>query len=284
VKWRLALLTALCSFSAMAQITLADERGRNVTLARPAQRIVSLLPSLTETVCALGACAKLVGTDRYSNWPAQVQSLPKLGGLEDTQIEAIAALKPDLVLAAVSSRAVERLQGLGLTVLALEPQNWAGTQRVIHTIAAALGDAAAAPALIAHINTRISAAAARVPAAMRARKVYFEVGAPYAAGEASFVGELLTRLQMRNVVPAALGAFPQLNPEFVLRAQPDILMASQNNINEMTARAGWQAMRAVQQQQHCGFAPAVYDALVRPGPRLGEAAEAIAECLAKMQP
>jgi iron complex transport system substrate-binding protein len=252
--------------------------------AKPVQRIVSLLPSLTETVCALGACARLVGTDRHSNWPASVLALPKLGGLEDTQIEAIVALKPDLVLAAVSSRAVERLQGLGLTVLTLEPQNWAGTQNTIRSVAMALGDAAAGEALIARINTDIDAAAARVPKAMHGRKVYFEVGAPYAAGEASFVGELLTRLHLGHAVPAKLGAFPQLNPEYVIRTQPDVLMASQNNLAQMVSRPGWSALRALQRQQTCGFEPAEYDALVRPGPRLGDAAQAIANCLMKMQP
>ena len=76
-----------------------------LAVAAPPQRIVSLVPGLTESVCALGACARLVGTDRYSNWPASVAALPKLGGLDDAQVERIAALKPDLVLIAPSARA-----------------------------------------------------------------------------------------------------------------------------------------------------------------------------------
>jgi iron complex transport system substrate-binding protein len=279
-----ALVITLWVAAAQAQTTLVDDRGRSVSMTRPVQRIVSLLPSLTETVCALQACAKLVGTDRYSNWPQAVQKLPKLGGLEDTQIERIVALKPDLVLAAVSSRAVDRLEALGLSVLALEPQNWAGTQRGIQTIASALGDAAAGTALVARIEARVDRAAQRVPQRLQGRAVYFEVGAPYAAGEASFVGELLVRLHLRNVVPASLGAFPQLNPEFVLRAQPGLLMASRNNLAQMSSRPGWHGLTALKQQQTCGFDAVAYDALVRPGPRLGEAAEAIADCLAKIAP
>jgi len=95
---------------AQGQTTVTDDRGRSLTLPRPPLRVVSLLPSLTETVCALQACARLVGIDRHSDWPAAVRNLPRLGGLEDTQIERIVALKPDLVLAAVSSRAVDRLE------------------------------------------------------------------------------------------------------------------------------------------------------------------------------
>ena len=97
VRGALVLAAVLWAATAAAQVTVTDDRGHRITLARPAQRIVSLLPSLTETVCALQACARLVGVDRFSNWPAQVQRLPQLGALEDTQIERLVALKPDRV-------------------------------------------------------------------------------------------------------------------------------------------------------------------------------------------
>ena len=257
-----------------------DDRGNALRLARPAQRIVSLLPSLTETVCELGACNRLVGTDRHSNWPPSVRALPKLGGLEDAQVERIVALKPDLVLIAVSARAIDRLRSLGLPVLALEPRNSVDTQRVIRTVAQALGVPQAGDMLLARLHARIAAAAARVPATWRGRKVYFEVASsPYAAGEASFVGELLTQMGLGNVVPAAMGPFPQLNPEYVLRAQPALLMATQGGIAEMPARPGWRGLAALQKKHVCAFAPAAWDTLVRPGPRLADGAEAMADCL-----
>ena len=109
-----AQVRAELSVQLSAQVTVHDDRGAALTLAQPPQRIVSLLPSLTETVCELGACSRLVGTDRHSNWPASVRALPRLGGLEDAQIERIVALKPDLVLLAVSARAADRLRALGL--------------------------------------------------------------------------------------------------------------------------------------------------------------------------
>jgi iron complex transport system substrate-binding protein len=264
-----------------AAIDIVDDRGRQVRLAAPAQRVVSLLPSLTETVCALGACNRLVGVDRYSNWPASVQLLPQLGGLEDTQIERLVALKPDLVLAVTAARAIDRLEALGITVLALEPQSLADTQRVLDKVAQALGDRAAGLAAWQRIDARIAAAAARVPPALRGRKVYFEVAsAPYAAGAASFVGQTLGRLGVGNVVPASQGAFPKLNPEFVVRAQPDIVMASVRALAEMPSRPGWAALKALQTRMTCGFAAERWDPLVRPGPRLAEAAEILADCLA----
>lgn len=278
MKWFLCLWMLCC---AAAQATsLVDDRGRTVALPDAPQRVISLLPSLTETVCALQACSRLVGTDRYSNWPASVLALPKLGGLQDTQIERIVALKPDLVLVPGSSRVIDRLESLGLRVVVLEPKTLQDTERVIQRVALALGDAPAGPALWQRMQARIAAAAARVPARMRGQKVYFEVASsPYAAGEMSFVGETLAQLGMGNIVPAALGPFPKLNPEFIVRAQPDIIMATARAVAEMPARPGWGGLRALQDKRHCGFASEPWDTLVRPGPRLAEAAELLADCL-----
>jgi iron complex transport system substrate-binding protein len=264
-----------------APIAVVDDRGRSVELPAAPQRVISLLPSLTETVCALQACGRLVGTDRFSNFPASVRALPKLGGLEDTQIERIVALRPDLVLAAGSSRAIDRLEALGLRVVTLEPKSLQDTERVIQRVALALGDAAAGPALWQAMQQRIDAAAARVPASLRGQKVYFEVAsAPYAAGESSFIGETLARLGMGNAVPASLGPFPKLNPEFVVRAQPDIVIATTRAVAEMPARPGWSTLRALRDRRQCGFASEPWDTLVRPGPRLADAAELLADCLA----
>jgi iron complex transport system substrate-binding protein len=271
--------------AAEGPITLRDDGGHTLQLARPAQRIVTLLPSLTETVCALDACTRLVGTDRHSDSPAAVRSLPKLGGLEDTQIERIVALKPDLVLVARSTRALPRLRGLGLPVLALEPQNAADTARVIGTVAAALGRDEAGRVLQQQLQQRLQAAAARLPAGWRGQALYVEVAStPFAAGEASFIGETLRALGLANIVPAAMGPFPQLNPEFVLRAQPAAVVATRNAVAEMPRRPGWAALAALAQGRVCGFGPEPWNALVRPGPRAAEAAEALVDCLAALPP
>ena len=283
LRWWMAGLAAVLALPAVAGITVTDDRGQALTLARPAQRIVSLLPSLTEGICALDACDRLVGVDRFSNWPAQVKQLPQLGGLEDTTIERLVRLKPDLVVAASSARALGRLQALGIAVLALEPKSLADTRRVLEVLAQALGKPGEGERLWTRIDQGVNSAAARVPAALRGQTVYFEVAsAPYAAGASSFVGEVLTRLQMQNVVPAALGPFPKLNPEFVLRAQPAIVMAQDRAVAEMPARPGWSGLRALQAGRSCGFAEARYEMVVRPGPRLAEAAGLIADCLVRL--
>lgn len=279
-RWWLVLWLALAVGFARAEVSVRDDRGATVKLAAPPQRIVTLLPSLTETVCALGFCERLVGTDRYSNWPASVPALPKLGGMDDTQVERLVALRPDVVLAARSTRAVERLESLGLTVVVLEPRSQAEARRTVATIATLMGRPEQGAVLWARIDQQVQRAAARVPAALRGRKVYFEVdSAPYAAGSTSFLGELLTQLGLGNIVPPALGPFPKLNPEFIVQAQPDLVMAVDRNLRDMPRRPGWSTLKALQTGRICAFDATRYEMLVRPGPRLGEAAELVADCL-----
>ena len=212
-------------------VTVLDDRQQKVQIAQAPQRIVSLLPSLTETVCALKQCHKLVGLDRYSNWPESVRPLPRMGGGLDPSIEAVLAQRPDLVLMATSARGAERFQALGLTVLVLEPRTHADVQRVLHTVAQVLGvPKAQSDAVWRQIDAGVMAAAQSLPPQAKGQKIYVEVSpAPYGASESSFIGETLARLGMRNILPASLGPFPKINPEFVVRAQPDVIMAGDSS-------------------------------------------------------
>lgn len=274
--WFCLLLTLWLPVQAL-QIT--DERGIKVTLAAPPQRIVSLLPSLTETVCALDACARLVGVDRYSNYPAQVRTLPQVGGGLDPNIEAIVALKPDLVLMSMSSRAAERLEALGLKVAALDTKTHADVRRVLEKVGTLLG-VGDAQRVWRTIDAGVAAAAQSLSPKARNTRVYFEVSrGPYAAGETSFIGETLTRLGVKNVVPASLGPFPKLNPEYVVRANPDVIMIGNRSMQAMVPYPGWQSIKAVREQRICVFPNDDAETIVRPGPRMAEAARLMARCL-----
>lgn len=276
---------AAAAATAQAQVQLRDDRGRDVTLPAPPARIVSLVPSLTESVCALQACDRLVGTDRASNWPESVRALPKLGGLEDLAIERLVKLAPDVVLAAKSQRLVERLEALGVTVVVLEAQSHTDVQRALRAIAKLLDRPAAAEQAWRAIEADLDLAASRVPASLRDRSVYFEVAsAPYAAGRASFVGETLARLGLDNVIGTGQGPFPQLNPEHVVRARPYVVMVAARDARGLRERPGWAALPAIDSGRICAFEPPQWDVLVRPGPRIGEAALVIADCLAALPP
>ena len=264
-------------------LQLTDDRGVTVSFAQTPQRIVSLLPSLTETVCELGQCQRLVGVDRYSNFPESVRALPQVGGGLDPNIEAIVALKPDVVLMATSSRAGERLQSLGIQVVALEPKSHADVRRVLEKIGQLL-DVPDAQRVWRVIDAGVVAAAQSLPASVKNTRVYFEVNrAPYAAGETSFIGEILTRLGAKNIVPASMGPFPKLNPEYVVRANPDVIMVGDRNYEGMEGRPGWSDIRAIRERHVCVFTVAQSDVVVRPGPRMAESARILAQCLQAMQ-
>ena len=260
-------------------LPVTDDRGVQLALAQPPQRIVSLLPSLTETVCALGQCQRLVGVDRYSNYPDFVRNLPQVGGGLDPNIEAIAALKPDLVLMATSTPVADRLQSLGIKVLALEPKSHADVQRALQIVGRVL-EVSDAERVWREIDTAVLATAQAVPLKARALRIYFEVNsAPYAAGEASFIGETLKRLGVRNMVPASLGVFPKLNPEYVVRENPDLIMVGDRNFTGLQGRPGWQRIRAIREGRVCVFTAEQTDVLVRAGPRMAEGARLMLKCL-----
>jgi iron complex transport system substrate-binding protein len=132
------------------------------------------------------------------------------------------------------------------------------------------------------LNEGIAAAARSVPAARKGTRVYFEVGAgPYAASEISHVGELLARLGMVNVVPGSLGSVPKLNPEFVVRADPEAIVISARDAAQMRQRPGWSRIRAVREGHVCALDATDAAVVMRPGPRLAEAARILARCLSQ---
>ena len=278
--WVMALVLACFPWSTQA-FTVLDDAQHKVEIPQRPQRIVSLLPSLTETVCALGQCQRLVAVDRYSNWPESVRRLPRMGGGIDPNIESIVAQKPDLVLLAGSTRGVERLQALGITVLRLEPRTHADVQRVLLTVAEVLGlPRAEADRVWREIDAGVQSAAQSLASQARQQRVYFEVSpTPYGASESSFIGETLQRMGVRNILPASLGPFPQINPEFVVRAQPDVIMAGDSSRASMLQRPGWPQMRAMREDRLCVFTPEQADVAVRAGPRMAEGARLMAQCL-----
>lgn len=280
-----AVLTATVTATATAQpVTVTDDRGQTVTLSQPAQRIVSLLPSLTETVCVLEACARLVGIDKWSNWPSQLLSLPRLGGMDDVQLEALVRLKPDLVLASRAHRVLDRLQVLGINTVALDGQSHADVKRHLRTVAALLGTAAQGDAAWTRVEEQLAKASTRVQGQWQGRQAYVEIStSPHAAGAGSFIGETLVHMGLGSIAPASMGPFPQLSPEYILRAQPDVILAVAREAAAMPNRPGWRSLRALRDDKVCAFAPAQWDLIVRPGPRLGEAALVMAECLAGLK-
>jgi iron complex transport system substrate-binding protein len=266
---------------------LRDDLQREVRLPRDPQRIISLVPSLTEIVCALGACDRLVATDRYSNWPVQVRALPKTGGFEDPEVEQMVALKPDLVLVSRSQRLSERLRELGVVSFALNTESYADIGHAVRVIGLILGVADRATRLDQTIEQAVREVGEQARSQRRGGgpTVYVEVDrGPYAAGPSSFIGELLVRLGARNIVTEDLGPFPKLNPEYVVHHNPEVIFISLNDAADLAERPGWEQIRAVKEHRLCSFPAAVRDTIVRPGPRVADGMRAMAECLARVAP
>jgi iron complex transport system substrate-binding protein len=215
-----------------------------------------------------------------TNFPSSVRGLPQVGGGLDPSLEAIVALRPDVVLMATSSRASARLESLGVKVVALEPKTAADVRRVLDKVGQLL-EVPDAQRVWRAIDAGVGAAAQSLPPHARGVRVYFEVNAgPYAAGPSSFIGETLTRLGARNIIGPELGPFPKISPEYVVRADPDLIMLSERNAQGLEQRPGWAGMRAIRGKRLCRFTPEQSDVLVRPGPRMAEAARIMARCLA----
>ena len=267
-----------------APVSVVDDRGIVVVFNKSPQRVISLLPSLTESVCALGKCSVLVGVDRFSNWPKSLDTLPRLGGIADANIEGIVRLKPDLVLVEKSSPLIARLQSLGIPVMAFDVQSMADVQRTLRKLDMVLGSNES-DAVWERIQLDIARANRALSPSQKAARVYFEVNAaPFAAGKTSFIGELLDRLGMQNIATEKMGAFPKINPEFVVQARPDLIMTTEASAKQLAQRPGWKSIPAIQDNRICFFSAAQSDVLVRPGPRMGEAAALIADCAMKSLP
>ena len=262
-----------------APMSVTDDRGVEVVFEKPPQRIVSLLPSLTESVCALGKCGALVGIDRFSNWPKSIQNLPKLGGVGDVNIERIVQLKPDVVLLEKASPVIARLNSLGIQTFALDIKSMGDEERALKKLDLVLGVSESSRVWnqiqkeVMRANKQLSLKGGNI-------RVYFEVNpAPYAAGGPSFIGEILSKLNLINIIPESLGPFPKINPEFVVQARPDVILLTESTIADIQKRPGWNAIPAVSKNRICVFTSEQNDVLVRPGPRMGEAALIISQCI-----
>lgn len=281
----LSLAAAPQPSAAQGALLLVDARHKTIVLARPAQRIVSLQPSFTEAVCVLGGCDALVAVDRFSLRPQQAAALPKVGSLRDPDIERIVALRPDVVLSRPGHKVGERLESLGIQVLTLNAQTYEDMAQEMETLATLIGRPGAGKRLWRQTSEQLAALRRQVPAHWQGKKVYFELHSGMAAaGEASFIGQTLHGLGLVNIAGRDLPMYPRLNPEYVVRANPDLIITMADMPVPPPERQGWNRIAALRGNGHCRIPNAEFDLLVRPGPRIDEAARQIVQCLQQLPP
>ena len=268
------------------QIHIVDARQKAIDFDGPVQRIVTLQPSFTEAICALGACDRLVGVDRFSTWPEGVRNLPKVGSLRDPDIERILALKPDVVLVRPNHRLDEKLEKLGIKVLTLNAQTHGDVAQELEVLALLLGKQDEGRKIWQKTARGLAQHRQSMPQEWLGKRVYFELHSGMAAaGQRSFIGQTLQALGLENIAGADLPMYPKLSPEYVVRANPDVVITMADMLEpQPSERPGWGRLAAIQNQRLCRIPNANYDVMVRPGPRIDEAARQIVECLQKLSP
>lgn len=275
-----AVLSVLLALAFAFPLTLTDDLGRTVTVKAPPKRIVTMLPSVTETVCALGACDRIVATDDYSDWPERVKALPKAGGLYNPNPELIVSLKPDLVLVSKYGRLYETLERAGLTVYAVRTETYEDIFRTTRTLGKLLGLEAQAERLVAQIQREVYQEESRAAKATTRPRVYYEIDpTPYTVGPESFIGVLIQKARGVNIIPKELGLFPKIAPEFVVEKNPEVIVATYPGALEtIRNRSGWQRVSAVQTGRICVFTGGQDSLLSRPGPRVAQGLRLLVDC------
>jgi iron complex transport system substrate-binding protein len=269
-------------------ITLTDGLGRKVTLPGSAQRIVSLAPSNTEILFAIGAEVQVVGRDESSDYPAGAMTLPTVGGYSGFNTEAIVALHPDLVLAGGinTPELVASLEKLGLTVYLLpNPTTLEEMYTNLETVAGLTGHATEAATLVDSLKSRVAVVDAKIKPLNYAPTVYYEIDAsdptkPYTDGPGSFGDLLIQRAGGNNVGSSLQSPWAQISLEQLVVANPAIIILGDSaygtTAEAIKQRPGWEVLDAVMNNQIFPFDD---NLISRPGPRMVDGLEALAKLL-----
>ena len=287
----LALLVACApkTDTGSQNLVLTDGLGREVKITAPARRIVSLAPSNTEILFALGAAEQVVGRDEFSNFPAEVASIPSIGGsMGNYNFEQIAALKPDLVLASSlnTPEQVSSLEQLGLTVYLLpNPNDLEGLYQNLAVVGSLSGRSSQADDLIKSLKARVEAVENAVSAIGTKPVVFYELDGsdpaqPWTTGPGTFLANLIGMAGGTNAGDDLGADFAQISLESLLVKDPDLIILGDSNYgvdaSQVAARQGWASLSAVKDGSVVPFND---DLVSRPGPRLVDGLETLAQLI-----
>ena len=279
----LAATSAPTTAAASFPLTLTDSANRQVTITKPPQKVISLAPSATEMMFALRQGGRLVARDDFSDFPAEAQALPKVGGMT-LNFEQIVALSPDLVLASgiTAPDTIKKLEDLKLTVAVIGSARatMASVLADIKLLGQALGAPDAAQQLTRSMQQKLDALKAKAASAKSKPKVYWELdatdpGKPYTVGGANFIDDIITLAAGQNVFGSVTSPFPQVSAEQVVAADPDAIILSDAAYgiapDSVKARKGWDVIAAVKNNK---VFPIDDNLVSRPGPRVVDGLEA----------
>ncbi len=270
-----------------AAIELTDGLGRSVVMNEAAQRVVSLAPSNTEILFAVGAGDQVIGRDEFSDYPAEAASIESVGGsMGEYSVEAIVALKPDLVLAAEinSPELVKQLEDLGLTVYYLKNPLTLEEMYVNLEIVAQLTGQDPTK-LTDSLKARVAAVDEKILPLSARPSVFYEIDAtdpakPYTYGPGTFGDLLITRAGGFNIGSELTDPYPQISLEQIIVSNPTVILLGDAiwgvTVESVVARPGWETIAAVTSSQ---IFPIDDNLISRPGPRLVDGLEQLAKLL-----
>jgi iron complex transport system substrate-binding protein len=280
---RAMLLALVLCASAHAQVRVTDDYGHEVRLAASAQRVVSLAPHLTELMYAAGAGAKLVGALEYSDYPPEAKALPRVGSEVAVDLEALVALAPDLVIAwpnAGSARAVDRIAALGIPVFRSEPRELEDIARTMETLGRLAGTEATARAAARRFRERAAAIERAYGKRPRVRVFYQVWDRPLVTVSGAHVISKVMRLCAgENVLAGLPGIAPEIDRETVLRADPEVIVASGPDGTRPPWLDEWKAFPGLAAVRHGNLYAIRPELLQRHTPRLLDGAEELCRIL-----
>lgn len=272
-----------------AGITLTDGLGREIKLEGPAQRIVSLAPSITEFLFAVGAGSQTVGRDDASNFPEAALNVTSIGTTYgDLNTEAIVALKPDLVIAAQANtpEQVKSLEDLGITVYYLkDPVTFAELFTQVELFGQLTGHEEEANALADSLSARVDTVTAAVANVTEKPKVFYEIDGtdaskPWTTGPGTFIDTMINMAGGVNIGGVLSAPYAQISAEEIVSQNPDIIVLGDAAFGvtseSVAARAGWGDITAVKDGSIFPFDDSLAS---RPGPRLVDGLEQLAKLL-----
>jgi len=269
-------------FLALAALA-ACKKSAPIAADKRAPRIVSLSPSTTEAVCAVGARDRLVGRSRYCDYPQDVKSLPEVGGYVDPNLEAILALRPDLVVGArgpSGSTITDALGARGVATYFPQTESLAEIDAMIAGIGERTDHAKDASGLVASMHADLDALAKTLAGKPMPRVLFvFGISPIVCAGPSTFADEMIQRAHAKNAITEGTG-YPTIGMERVLAIDPDVIVEAafgeQGQQAIAKAASGWGHLRAVREDRVTHLTD---ETVLRPGPRVVRGIEALARAI-----
>lgn len=260
-------------------VQVIDDAGRRVRIDRAPERIISLAPSNTELLFALGAGERLVGVTRYCNYPPAAERVARVGDV-NLNFEEIVGLRPDLIIAVGSMQgdSIDRLEKLGCKVIVLEARRVADVPRHLRLLGRAMGLAAQAETQARSFENRIAVVTARVKRSSAQPRVFVEIwNQPLiSVGPGTYLNELIEMAGGASISSDCSTQWPHFSEEMVIQRNPEVVILTCFNRAEVMKRESWKGLSAMKTGRVYEVNPDIY---VRPTPRLADGLEQLARWL-----